>query len=51
MRETIQDTTDSIFVRKNNKRYFNLKNNKNKNIIEIEYNKVYFVHSIEQYRK
>ena len=46
-----KEITDSKFVRKIDKRYFNLKNEKNKNIIKALYTKEIFFHYSEQYCK
>ena len=39
-----KESTDSKFLRKNYRRYFNLKNDKNKNIIVVQYTMVHYVH-------
>ena len=44
-------TTDSIFVRKNDRRYFNLKNDKNNDIIVLQYKMIHYVYFSKQSRK
>ena len=46
-----KESTDSKFVRKFDRRYSNLKNEKNRNIIVVQYTMEHFVRFSEQSRK
>ena len=43
-----QEITDSIFVGENDQFYFDLKHDKNKNIIVVQYTMVHYVHFSKQ---
>ena len=51
MGRKIKESTDSTFMRKNDRIYFNMKDNKDKNIILVQISMVHFVHFSEQYCK
>ena len=46
-----KESIDSKLVRKYDRRYFNLKNDKDKNIIVVQYKMAIFVHLIAKYHK